>query len=396
MAGITVLYASVGPRLLQYRVDLAAGSLELFGELKLPDIVQYAWADSRRTHLYAACSDGAPPPAPAGSNHRLVAMRIDPATGALAIVGRQAVLPGRAVHLTLDATDRHALVAYNNPPGATVHAIAGDGTLEADTGQAQEMDFGHYPHQIRVTPCNGYVVVVSRGTRPGHAGHAQGTPGALKVAAFAGGQLKMHASVAPNGGVDFGPRHLDFHPTGRWVYVSLELENKLQVFGLDKGQFSSAPLFVRETLVNPAFVAPSQMAGTIHVHPNGRTVYLINRANGTAEFEGRPFYAGGDNTMAVYAIDQQTGEPTLIQAEDTRGMHARTFSIDPTGSLLVAAHNSAVEVRNTSSIGSHVVPGGLSVFRVREDGRLAFLRRVAIDTDRKNRVFWSKLYAIGG
>jgi len=396
MAGITVLYASVGPRMLQYKVDVATGMLELFAELKLPDIVQYAWANSKRTHLYAACSDGAPPPASAGSNHRLVAMRIDSKTGALSIEGKQAVLPGRAVHMTLDANDRYAVVAYNNPPGTTIHAIATDGTLEAEAGQTQQMDFGHYPHQIRVFPSNQYVVVVSRGTRPGHAGHAQGTPGALKVASFADGKLKMHASIEPNGGINFGPRHLDFHPTKPWVYVSLELENKLHMFGLDNDQFSANALFVRETLVNPAFVAPSQMAGTIHVHPNGRTVYLINRANGTAEFEGRPFYAGGDNTMAVYSIDQQSGEPTLIQAEDTRGMHARTFSIEPTGRLMVAAHNNAVEVRNTSSIGSHVVPGGLSVFRVQEDGRLEFLRKVPIETDKKHRVFWSKLYAIGG
>lgn len=46
MAGITVLYASVGPRMLQYRVDVATGTLEQFAELKLPDIVQYAWANS--------------------------------------------------------------------------------------------------------------------------------------------------------------------------------------------------------------------------------------------------------------------------------------------------------------------------------------------------------------
>ena len=47
-----------------------------------------------------------------------------------------------------------------------------------------------------------------------------------------------------------------------------------------------------------------------------------------------------------YEIDSTTGEPTLIQHIDTRGIHCRTFHIDPSGRLLVAAHIMALPVRD--------------------------------------------------
>jgi 6-phosphogluconolactonase len=262
-----------------------------------------------------------------------------------------------------------------------------------DAGIPQGVDCGSYPHQIRITPSNKHVVVVARGTRP--TSTSPGTPGALKVSSFKDGKLTNHASIAPNGGQAFGPRHLDFHPTRPWVYVSLELQNKLHMYSLQNDQFSQEPLHVRDTLPAGTFVVPRQVAGTIHVHPNGRTVYVANRCNGTVEFEGKPFYTGGDNSIAVYAIDQQTGEPTLIQNEDTRGMHARTFSIDPTGRLMVAQHNIAVHVRDADSTGSHVVPGGFSLLRVGADGKLAFLKRYPVETGHQKVLWWSKLYRVG-
>ena len=59
-----------------------------------------------------------------------------------------------------------------------------------------------------------------------------------------------------------------------------------------------------------------QLAGTVHVHSNGRFVYSVNRADDTA----------GENSIAVYALDQATGEPTPIQHADTHSIHVRTFA----------------------------------------------------------------------
>ena len=139
-------------------------------------------------------------------------------------------------------------------------------------------------------------------------------------------------------GIGFGPRHLDFHPTRPWVYVSIERQNKLYVYELQSdGGLAREPMFIKETLADPRNVKPSQGAGPIHVHPAGGFVYLTNRNAGLVDFNGRKVSNGGESNVAVFAIDQATGEPTLVQTIEAQGNHLRTFAIDPGGRLLVAA-----------------------------------------------------------
>jgi 6-phosphogluconolactonase (cycloisomerase 2 family) len=127
------------------------------------------------------------------------------------------------------------------------------------------------------------------------------------------------------------------------MYLNLERQNQLQVYRVRNGE-SVEPnaLFTKDTLDHQAASKPAQMTGAIHVHPNGRFVYLSNRASGTVMVNGKPVWEGGENTIGVYAIDQTTGEPVRIQNADTRGMHARTFTLDAVSGLLVAANQNAV------------------------------------------------------
>jgi hypothetical protein len=75
-------------------------------------------------------------------------------------------------------------------------------------------------------------------------------------------------------------------------------------------------------------------------------VYVSNRANATVDFNGKRVFRGGENNIAVFSIDPATGEPTLIQNADPQSFHIRTFSIDPSGRILVAAsHQCDMSVR---------------------------------------------------
>src|SRR5262245_60800368 len=90
---------------------------------------------------------------------------------------------------------------------------------------------------------------------------------------------------------------------------------------------SREPMFIKGTLSDPK--SPFRHgAGTIHLHPNGRFVYLANRASSTVDFEGKKVFTGGENTIAVFSIDQGTGERALIQTIEGRGLQLRTFAID--------------------------------------------------------------------
>src|SRR4029079_2423194 len=128
-----------------------------------------------------------------------------------------------------------------------------------------------------------------------------------------------------------------------------------------------------------------QAASAVHVHPNGRFLYGANRAQATIEVDGKKVFKGGENSIVVYSIDQATREPTLIQNIETRGIHPRTFHIDPSGRMLVVQHNLPVNVRDGNEIRS--VPSGLSVFRIGHDGRLTFVRKYDIDVGDKS-MWW--------
>jgi 6-phosphogluconolactonase len=113
----------------------------------------------------------------------------------------------------------------------------------------------------------------------------------------------------------------------------------------------------------------------VHVHPNGRTVYVANRASSTAETAGRQVFRGGENSLAVYAIDQATGEPRLVQHADTHGIHPRTFHIDRSGRMLAVAHIMGLPLADGTEM-----PARLTTFRIADDGKLTFVKAYDIET----------------
>jgi 6-phosphogluconolactonase len=382
-SGKVVLYAAVGAELTQYDVDIKDATLIKRGSVTLPDSVQYAWPHPTRRFIYVAWSNGS-----GRDHHGITAFRIDTTSGALSAHGDQVPLSARPIHLSTDIPGTHLLVAYNEPSGLTVHPIGADGIIGSQIKLSASLDFGIYAHQVRVDPSNRMVILVTRGNGP-TAGKPE-DPGALKVFSYRDGLLTNRASIAPGGGLGFQPRHLDFHPSGPWVFVSLERQNKLEVYKkLRDGTLSSEPAFIKDSLADPGNVRASQAAGTVHVHPNGRFVYQANRASGTT---GQAADGGGENTIAVYAINQQTGEPTRIQNIDTRGMTPRTFALDASGRILVAANQNAMTVRDGDHI--NTLPASLAVYRVRDDGRLDFARKYDIETADARSLFWMGLVSL--
>jgi 6-phosphogluconolactonase (cycloisomerase 2 family) len=375
-----VLYAALGPELTTYEVDITRAALTKESSVTLPFAVQYAWPHPSKKFLYVAWSNGMQ-----GDRHGVTAYQVDPATGALALHGSPIELRHRPVHLTLDANAAHVLVAYNNPSSLSVHRLNADSTLGSEVKQPGPIDGGIYAHQIRVHPSNKMVVMVTRGNGPAQTRPED--PGALKVYAYKDGVLANKQSIAPNGGFGYQPRHLDFHPTQPWMYLNLERQNQLQVYRVVQGEsVEPAALATRGTLDHPEASKPAQMTGAIHVHPNGRFVYLSNRASGTVSVDGKPLWEGGENTIGVYSIDQKNGEPTRIQNIDSGGMHARTFALDEDAKLLVAANQSAVTKREADA--ETRVPASLAVFRVAPDGRLSFIRKYDVETGQGRSLMW--------
>jgi 6-phosphogluconolactonase (cycloisomerase 2 family) len=379
------LYASVGNELTHFEIDVGGATLRRRESVRLPANAQYVWPHATEALLYAATSDSASGMGAAGTNHHVSALCIDSASGALSPHGAPIPLPTRPIHMATDIPSEHVLVAFNNPSAIRIYRINADGTPGAEVAQPNRIDPGIFAHQVRATLDNQQVILVTRGHDP--AGPKAEEPGALMLWDFKDGVLSNQQKVAPDsglgGGYGFGPRHLDFHPARPWVYVSLERENRLDMFTMANGRLSERAAFRKNNLSQLGVPGARQAVGTVHVHPNGRFVYVANRASTEIEDGGRKVFAGGENTLAVYEIDQATGEPRPIQHVDTRGIHCRTFHIDPSGKLLVAAHIQGITLRDGSQ-----VPCCLSLFRIGDDGKLDFVRKYDVDVSGGRTMWW--------
>jgi 6-phosphogluconolactonase (cycloisomerase 2 family) len=383
MAEEVHLYAAFGPELTHYAVDADAAALTRRDTVTLPANIHYCWPHANRHFLYCASSDSASGVGGVvGSRHNVSAFAIG-ASGELSPHGQAIPLPTRPIHMTTDIPSAHALVAFSNPSGLKVYRINPDATLGAEIAQPEAIDPGIYGHQVRVSRDNRTAILVTRGHDATAAKSEE--PGALKVFRYDNGLLTGEVSVAPNGGYGFGPRHLDFHPTKPFVYVSLERQNRLDVFTLDNGRLSPDAVYKVGTLAEPGNIRGRQAVGTVKVHPSGRFAYVANRASSTVDSGGRKMFVGGENTLAVFSLDPITGEPKPIQHVDTSGIHCRNFHIDPSGRLLVASHIMGLPVKDGDTI--REVPACLSVFRIGADGKLDYVRKYDVDVGDRQ-MFW--------
>jgi 6-phosphogluconolactonase (cycloisomerase 2 family) len=371
------LYTNVGAELIHFDVDVANAELIKRNSVMLPAIVQYCWPHRNRRYFYVASSENKP----GSSLHHVTAFQIDPASGALTQIGEPLRLPARPINMTLDNESQHILLAFNTPSSLRVYRINKDFTPGTEVAQSA-VNVGIYAHQIRVTPDGRHAVLVTRGNEA--TSKTAEDPGALYVFDYEDGVLSNQGKIAPNDGVGYGPRHLDFHPTKPWMYVSIETQNQMHMHRMQGGKPLQEVVYNKTTLLEPTNIRSRQAASALHVHPNGRFLYGANRSQDLVDFNGQKVYKGGENSIVVYSLNPQTGEPSVIQHIETQKLHPRTFQIDPTGRMLVAQHNLPVDVREGDNV--RTVKAGLSVFRMDTDGKLTFVR--TYDFDIGDKIMW--------
>ncbi len=186
-ANRVALYASVGPELTHYDVDVEAATLTRRGTVTLPANVHYCWPHASRPILYVASSNSA---SGVGAGRRQ-ASRDGVASirrsGALSPHGDPIALPTRPIHMTTDIPSEHLLVAFSNPSGIRVYRVNPDVTPGEEVEQPEPIDPGIYGHQVRVSPDNRLAILVTRGHDA--AGGKPEEPGALKVFGYRDGRL---------------------------------------------------------------------------------------------------------------------------------------------------------------------------------------------------------------
>jgi 6-phosphogluconolactonase len=247
------------------------------------------------------------------------AFAIDPQTGALTLLNQQPSRGSGPAHLTVDRQGKNVLVANYGGGSVAVLPIGPDGSLGPATGFVQHT--GSSINRSRQEAPHAHSVVLDSANRFAFVADL----GLDKVLIYqydaAQGLLTPNdppfASVPPGS----GPRHFAFHPSGRTAYVINELASTVIAFRYDAAKGSLEPLQTISTL--PADFKKTNSTAEIVVHPSGKFLYGSNR---------------GHNSIAIFAIDPDTGMLTLIGHELTQGKTPRNFAIDPTGAYLLAAN----------------------------------------------------------
>lgn len=383
-----LLYATAGSRLLAFTLDTRSAALEPRGEaMQLREGGQFACVHPRLPRLYVVSSNGRP--GVHGDRHFLDAFAMAD-DGRLSAAGASRKLPQRPIHVAVHPHGRFLLVAYPFPGLLQVWRLSDEGDILEEVPQRPGTAWGHVVHQVAFgggeRPA---LLLVTRGN-DAKAG-APEDPGALLVFDFEDGVARPRQKVAPSGGYGFGPRNLAFHPSGRWVHVSLERQHEFCVFEWDGERLGEEPLFSVPVRSQAGPPRPLQYVGPVACHPDGHTTYLTNRNDGTERVNDVDVFNGGENTIAAFRIDPATGEPTVLQHIDSEGLHPRTFDMDPAGTVLVAANTTSGQVREDGG-GLRRVASGLSLYRIEADGRLRFVRKHDIDAA-PDLLFWMGIVA---
>jgi 6-phosphogluconolactonase len=300
------------------RLDLASGTLtppELAAESANPSFLAI---HPSRDLLYAVNEIGTYEGKPSGS---VSAFSIDRTTGALTALNRQPSVGGGPAHLVVDHGGKNVLVANYGGGSVAVLPIGGDGTLRPATAFVQHT--GSSVNPSRQKEPHAHSVIVDASDRFAYVADL----GLDKVLIYrldaAAGTLTVNDPAHVMLPAGAGPRHFALHPKGRFAYVINELLNTVTAFTRDVERGGLTAMQTVATLPAGQAALPNYSTAEVLVHPSGKFLYGSNR---------------GHDSIAAFAIDQQTGRLTFIETQSTQGSTPRGFGIDPTGAFLVAGN----------------------------------------------------------
>ncbi|HEX6961831.1 MAG TPA: lactonase family protein [Lacipirellula sp.] len=242
--------------------------------------------------------------------------------GRLTLINQQSTCGAGPCHLALDKTGRFLLAANYGGGSVVVLPVAEDGRLGEATDFVQhegssvnpQRQAGPHAHFVATDPTNRFALVCDLGLDQVLVYRFDSQRGKLTPNDPPAADLKPGA----------GPRHLAFHPNGKFVYVINELDSTVTVFNFNADDGSLRELHTARTL--PSDFTGENTTAEVAVHPSGRFLYGSNR---------------GHDSIAMFAIDEKTGELTSLGAESTQGQTPRHFELDPQGELLIAANQNS-------------------------------------------------------
>ena len=249
----------------------------------------------------------------------LAAYGIAARTGVLTLLNEQSNGGPGPCHLTVDAEGKCVLVA--NYGGGSVAAVAllpdgrlgAPGTFVQHTGSSVNPARQKEPHAhaVALSPDQRFVLAADLGLDQVLVYRLDAAKAGLRA------HDPAFAKLPPGS----GPRHLAFHPGGKFLYVINEMLCTMAVLAWDAARGTLSEVQTISTLPPGETVKPGTSTAELAVHPSGKFLFGSNR---------------GHHSIVVYAIDAATGRLTHVENQPTQGRTPRHFAVDPTGAWLLA------------------------------------------------------------
>jgi 6-phosphogluconolactonase len=263
---------------------------------------------------------------------------IDPKMGGLRQLGQVTSAGAGPAYVSVDDSGHSAFVANYVGSSIASYRIQPDGTLSQPVDRIDfknAKEFGAlgsnpvrqnapHPHCATISPDNRFLLVCDLGTD--------------HISAFlidpATGHLTNH-KLFTNNRPGSGPRHIVFHPNGRWAYVINEIDSTIDHCLWSATRFSDQPegLLINTThsvkTIADNFPAAKNTAAELAVSPDGNFLYASNR---------------GEDTLVVFSIRSKDGQLTPIQRISCGGKGPRHFTLSPTTQWLLCGNQDSATV----------------------------------------------------
>jgi len=300
-----------------FELDVKTGKLEPLGLLAATENPSFLALNPAGTHLYAVNE------MEAGT---VSAYEITDEGRGLRALNTQSAQGSAPCHLSVDATGKNVLFANYGSGNVGVIRIAADGSLgerttlvqhEGSSVDASRQKAPH-AHSINLDPANMVAVAADLGADKVFAYAFDASKGTLVPA------KEPFVKLAPGS----GPRHVAFHPSGEFIYVINEMLSTVSAFRYDAVTGGMTEIATVSTL--PAGFSGGNSTAEVFVHPSGKFLYGSNR---------------GHDSIAVFALDPESGAPRLVQHSPSGGKTPRNFALDPTGEFLLTANQTSGDIQ---------------------------------------------------
>lgn len=218
-------------------------------------------------------------------------------------------------HIATDKSGKWVLVGNYSSGSLAVLPILENGSVgepiqkitHKGSGPNKDRQDVPHVHSVNISPNNIDVFVPDLGID--------------KVMAYkldgATGELTEGKSMTVSAGS--GPRHFTFHPNGKFAYVLQELTGAVTVFNYSENGLET----IEEVSTLPEEFEGRNSSADIHISPDGKFLYASNRFV---------------DTIAIFAIDEETGKLTAVSHHSTMGKVPRNFAISPDGKFVLVAN----------------------------------------------------------